>query len=252
MASLHFWDNSFLFVVLLLNFPICVSLPVQVACLSNTFGLEMWSLYSGVFLGVMGCCHSNYPIDLRVGFTGGFSLAFQTVVDSSFSSNSRADLIPLLLVFKLEKGLTFKEVRPTPVSSVCKKQKQESTQKESPCQDNGRCFAGPVREALLYSCPSLIFPDLLGDSQGALVASSPSVFGSISFQVSLLFWMLMLDSKARFIRSGESKTASDSHTFMCLSLCLLAVSGSTCNHFPGAIAGQGKELSKQGRGGRPA
>lgn len=35
----------------------------------------------------------------------------------------------------------------------------------------------------------------------------------------------MLDSKAKFIRSGESKTASDSHTFMCLSPCPLAVAG---------------------------
>lgn len=48
-------------------------------------------------------------------------------------------------------------------------------------------FAAPVREALLYSCPSLIFPDLLGVSQGALVASPPSEFGSISFQLLLLF-----------------------------------------------------------------
>ena len=62
-----------------------------------------------------------------------------------------------------------------------------------------------------------------------------------------------LDSKAGFIRSGESKTASDSHTFKCLSPCPLAVSGPTCNHCPGANAGKGKDLSKHGRGGgRPA
>lgn len=36
MVSLHFWDNSFLFVALLLNFPICVLLSILVACLSNT------------------------------------------------------------------------------------------------------------------------------------------------------------------------------------------------------------------------
>ena len=63
----------------------------------------------------------------------------------------------------------------------------------------------------------------------------------------------MLNSKARFIRSGESKTASDSHTFMCLSPCPLAVSRPTYTHCPGASAGKGRDLSKQGRGGgRPA
>lgn len=47
--------------------------------LSNTLGVGMPSRYSGVFLGVMGCCHNNCLLDLTVSSTEGFSLAFQSI-----------------------------------------------------------------------------------------------------------------------------------------------------------------------------
>ena len=70
----------------------------------------MHNPYSGVLLGVMGYCHSDCLQDSTVSSCKSLALTFQAVVNSSFSSNTKADLIPPLLIFKREKFLTFKEV----------------------------------------------------------------------------------------------------------------------------------------------
>lgn len=61
MAQLRFWDSSFLSVAHHGTPHLYLA-----SRLSNTLGSGMHSLYSGVFLGVMGCCHNNCLLDLTL------------------------------------------------------------------------------------------------------------------------------------------------------------------------------------------